>query len=187
MWNLWYILGCFACLQPARNTSLGSCLHTACNFPTAHGFGGGWLLLLICSAHMVLFGGFGAWACPEERANQASYFETQLHYLFFTCCWCLVLDDKLPECLNVKSFIPLRLDWWLFTQLTQPCLCQKQWYIWISFSFYMLIWMFACLCACLIWMYCLVEKYITIVNCSLWLAHSWMLSFKCLFGRAEWS
>lgn len=140
MWSLWCTFGCFAASLYIRSS--GDLL--ACStrlFPLARGSGEAWSLHWSAQPHL---GADWAWSLSWEGQSKLCILNLSQFFDLSS------VSEAVREsaCTPVTSFVPLRLDWWLLTELTQPCLCQKHWDIWISFSFYMLIWMSAHLCAC---------------------------------------
>lgn len=130
-------------LQPACTWKTpGSCLHAAHDFFLQHVSLGE---LGHCTDVLnPLPGAVWAWSLSWEAQTKLCILNLSLFFDLSSMSGTVRESAWAP----VTSFVPLTLDWWLLTELTQPCLCQKQWDIWIYFSFYVLIWMSAHLCAC---------------------------------------
>lgn len=119
MWSLWYIFGCFACLQPACNTSLESCLHMACNQVFYSTRVWGRLVTVIdmfnpCS-------GAVCWAWSLSWKGQTKLCILKYNYFFFFFFYLLSMSGIVRKSawMPVISFSPLRLDWpafhWTYT------------------------------------------------------------------------
>lgn len=150
MWSLWYMFMCFACSPGTRVQGVACGWHEILVFFLGHTGSGE--LGLCCWYIQPIF-----WCCllglePELEKGKPS-FVVHVWYCQITC---------LNACKN--KLYSTETVWQLLTELPQPCLCWKQWYTWVSFSLDVLIWMLACLSACLVWIYCLSTKYIRLVN-----------------------
>lgn len=133
--NLWVL-----CSQPVHKELWGVACMQHKTFPLARGSGEAWSLHWFVQPHL---GADWAWSLTWEGQSKLCILNLS-QFFDLSSVFGAVRESA---CTPVTSFVPLRLDWWLLTELTQPCLCQKQWDIWISFSFYVLIWMSAHLCA----------------------------------------